>query len=280
MPPWKAAPNVGPKFQHDRSLSDRDVRTITAWAEAGAPEGDPADLPPARTFPHDWTMEGGPDLIVDTGVDFEIPAAGDDVYRCFVVPTSLPDDMYIAGVEFAPGNRRIVHHVLAYVEKDGQARKKDAEEPGPGYTCFSGPRIEKIHGDLGGWAPGNEANFLPDGVGRTLPRRADVVLQVHYHPSGKVESALFKQLPPRLPALMFAEEVAKRIEKKSLPDAEGVDQAHIGKLATNLTAESAGQLLYGLVAACRQAGIDPESALRKECDRVMRDVESRVQARN
>ncbi len=93
MPPWKAVPNVGPRFQHDRSLSERDVRTIVAWAEAGAPEGDPADLPPARAFPIDWTMEGGPDLIIDTGADFEIPASGDDVYRCFVVPTNCHEPL-------------------------------------------------------------------------------------------------------------------------------------------------------------------------------------------
>jgi XTP/dITP diphosphohydrolase/tetrapyrrole methylase family protein/MazG family protein len=98
--------------------------------------------------------------------------------------------------------------------------------------------------------------------------------------SGKTESVLFKQLPPRLPALMFAEEVAKRIEKKSLPAADVVDQPHIETLARNLTADAAGQLLFGLAAACRRAGIDPEAALRSECDRVMRDVEARVQARN
>jgi XTP/dITP diphosphohydrolase/tetrapyrrole methylase family protein/MazG family protein len=98
--------------------------------------------------------------------------------------------------------------------------------------------------------------------------------------AGKVESSVFKQLPPRLPALMFAEEVAKRIEKQKLP-AEGiVDGAHAERLAENLTEESAGQLLFGLVAACRRRGLDPEAALRKECDRVMRDVEARVQARN
>jgi len=98
--------------------------------------------------------------------------------------------------------------------------------------------------------------------------------------SGKTESALFKQLPPRLPALMFAEEVAKRIQKKSLPAADVVDQPHIETLARNLTADAAGQLLFGLVAACQRAGIDPEAALRHECERVMRDVELRVQARN
>ena len=50
MPPWKAAPNVGPKFKHDRSLSAQDIATLASWAEAGAPEGDPADLPPPGSF--------------------------------------------------------------------------------------------------------------------------------------------------------------------------------------------------------------------------------------
>ena len=96
---------------------------------------------------------------------------------------------------------------------------------------------------------------------------------------GKTESALFKQLPPRLPALMFAEEVAKRIEKQKLPVDGAVDGARIATLAAGLTEAAAGRQLYELAAACRQRGLDPESALRRECDRVMHDVEARVQAR-
>jgi MazG family protein len=98
--------------------------------------------------------------------------------------------------------------------------------------------------------------------------------------AGKVESTLFKPLPPRLPALMFAEEVDKRIAKKNLPTDGVFDQGHIAKLASGLTEASAGQLLFGLAAACRTMGIDPEMALRKECDRIMRDVEILVQANN
>ncbi len=94
--------------------------------------------------------------------------------------------MYISGIEYQPGNRAVVHHVLAYVDTQGQARKRDADDPGPGYTCFSGPGIE-IHGDLGGWAPGNQPTQLEDGIGRFLPKNADVVIQVHYHPYGKSE---------------------------------------------------------------------------------------------
>ena len=65
MPPWKPAPGVGPKFKHDRSLSGADIATLAAWAEAGAPEGDPADTPPPPKFPDDWAL-GTPDLVVET----------------------------------------------------------------------------------------------------------------------------------------------------------------------------------------------------------------------
>lgn len=96
--------------------------------------------------------------------------------------------------------------------------------------------------------------------------------------SGKAESRLFKQLPPRLPALMFAEDVAKRIAKQNLP-AEGiVDSAAIASRAAGLDEAAAGRALFELAAACRLAGIDPEMALRRECDRVMRTVEDRVAA--
>jgi len=96
--------------------------------------------------------------------------------------------------------------------------------------------------------------------------------------SGKAESRLFKQLPPRLPALMFAEDVAKRIAKQNLPAAGIVDSAAISGRAAGLDEAAAGRALFELAAACRLAGIDPEMALRRECDRVMRAVEDRADA--
>jgi hypothetical protein len=94
--------------------------------------------------------------------------------------------------------------MLAYVDTTGQGRKRDAADPGLGYACFSGPGVE-THGDLGGWAPGNEPSRLPDGVGRALPKGADVIVQVHYHPSGKPESDR-----PRI-GLHFARSPVKQI---------------------------------------------------------------------
>lgn len=94
--------------------------------------------------------------------------------------------------------------------------------------------------------------------------------------AGKRESHVFKKLPPRLPALMFAEDVAKRIEKQRLP-ADGVlDAPAIARRADSLTPEVVGRELFQIAAACRARGIDPEMALRRECDRVMREVEARV----
>src|SRR5262249_14103397 len=119
--------------------------------------------------------------------DFTIPATGGDIYRCFVLPTNLGEDKYVSAIEYRPGNRRVVHHLLSYVDTSGEGRKKDAADPGQGYSCFAGPGIE-IHGDLGGWAPGNEPSRLAEGVGRSLPSGSDVVLQIHYHPSGKEET--------------------------------------------------------------------------------------------
>jgi AhpC/TSA family/Copper type II ascorbate-dependent monooxygenase, C-terminal domain len=186
MPPWKADPHVGVKFKDVRTLSEGDIATLTAWAEADAPEGNPAEMPPQPKFADDWQL-GTPDLVVDIGADYAVPASGDDIYRCFVVPTHLENDQYVSAVEYRPGNRRVVHHILAYVDTSGKARDRDRAEPEPGYTCFGGPG-EPIHGGLGGWAPGNEASALPEGIGRSLPKQSDVIVQVHYHPQGKAET--------------------------------------------------------------------------------------------
>ncbi|WP_435011125.1 hypothetical protein P12x_002423 [Tundrisphaera lichenicola] len=183
MPPWKPASGFGPKLRHDRALSTQEVATITKWVAAGSPAGEDRDLAPARPFGEGWTL-GTPDLVLEPLEDFAIPASGPDIHRCFVIPTDLPTDVYISAVEYRPGNRRVVHHLMAFIETAGAGRARDSADPGPGYDSYSGAGVD-IVGDLGGWAPGNEASHLPEGVGRSLPRKADVILQIHYHPGGK-----------------------------------------------------------------------------------------------
>ena len=90
--PWNAAPSSGAALRGDRSLSGAEIATITRWADADAPEGNPADLFPPKRFPDGWLL-GTPDLVLDIGADFALAASGEDVYRCFVVPTDLPKDV-------------------------------------------------------------------------------------------------------------------------------------------------------------------------------------------
>ncbi len=185
MPPWKADEGRE-KFHDARRLSDAQVQTIAKWAETGAPEGKAADLPPTPRFSSDWHL-GQPDATFEPEIEYSLGAEGDDVYRCFVVPTNYAADRWVSAVEVRPGNRAIVHHVIVYVDTSGEARRKDAADPGPGYTS-SGSIEFKAAGSLGGWAPGNLPRLLPEGVGMLLPKGADLVLQVHYHRSGKPET--------------------------------------------------------------------------------------------
>ncbi len=186
MPPWKPTPGFGPALDHSRALSEKDVQKLIDWAEAGAPEGNVNDVPSTPTFASGWKL-GTPDLVLKLPAPYSVPASGEDIYRCFVIPSGVMENRFVEAVEYKPGNRRVVHHILGFVESKGQARKKDAEEPGEGYTCFGGPQVE-IQGELGGWAPGNEQKRLPEGVGRFFPAKGDVILQVHYHPNGKPET--------------------------------------------------------------------------------------------
>lgn len=178
MPPWKPVSGFG-EFQDVRRLSEAEIAVIRDWAAADAPEGNPSDLPPARQWSGTWTL-GTPDAILAPETAFEVPSADRDLYRCFVIPTSFPDDRYLSAAEFLPGNRAIVHHVLTYLDTNGASVKLDEADPGPGYTCFGGPGFLPA-GGIGGWAPGSRPQVKPDGVGTLLPAGARVVMQVHYH---------------------------------------------------------------------------------------------------
>ncbi len=96
--------------------------------------------------------------------------------------------------------------------------------------------------------------------------------------SGRVESGIFKEQPPRLPALMFAEVVWKQIEKKQLRGVNAVNSAQITKLGETMTDETLGRALFELAAAARAQGLDPEGALRRITNEVMQDVENHPQA--
>jgi hypothetical protein len=196
MPPWKI--NAGVSFRNERMLSDRDITTLAAWVDDGAPEGDLRQAPPPKEFAEGWIL-GEPDLILEAKEDFIIGPGGRDLYRCFVLPTGLTEDRFVAAYQVKPGNPRIVHHTLNFIDTSGRGRqleaagqKKEKErkraeyDVGPGYSQSMGIGFLPS-GNIGGWAPGQQPYRLPDGYGWRLPKSSDIVLQVHYHRDGRVE---------------------------------------------------------------------------------------------
>ncbi len=182
MPPWKPTAGVGPKLKHDQSLTRAEIGVLAAWAAAGAPLGNPNDLPAPTKFADGWKL-GPPDLVLEPSEGFPIPASGPDMYRCFVLPTNLARDSYLEAVDYSAGEREAVHHLIAYIDATGQGRRLDDEAPGSGYTASGGPGFDAR--ELSFWTAGTEPHHLPEGVGIALPNHSDIILQVHYHPYGK-----------------------------------------------------------------------------------------------
>ena len=163
-------------------------RRSKEWADAGCPEGDPADAPKPREFAGDWPL-GPPDVILTMSEPQELSADGDDVFRVFVLPTDFPSDRWIRGVDFKPGNRKVVHHIIAAIDASGKARELDAQAPGPGYEAVGGfGDGVPLRGFLPIWTPGSRPRYAPENAGYILPSKADVLIQVHYHRSGKPET--------------------------------------------------------------------------------------------
>jgi thiol-disulfide isomerase/thioredoxin len=203
MPPWLAEPGHG-EFQDVRRLSETEIRTLAEWADLGMPEGSPKDAPAPKAWTDEWFL-GKPDLVLEVPEPYSVSGTGVDEFRVFVLPTGLTEDKQVVAVDFRPGNARVVHHVVSFVDPTGQGRKLDAADPGPGYGF--GPGGIKIPGAAiqGVWAPGNLPRFLPKGVGRPLSKNADVVIQVHYHKTGRTESDRTRM------ALYFAREPVQRM---------------------------------------------------------------------
>ena len=189
MPPWPASTAFGGPFADQRVLSDAEIATLRAWAEGGTPEGDPKDAPPPRVFAStEWPL-GAPDLVLTNSEPYPLGASGDDEFRVFVLPTKFAKDRWIRAVDFQPGNRKVVHHVIAGIDSSGKAREKDVADPLPGYSSVGGfGDGVPLRGFLPIWTPGSRPRYTPKDAGYVLPAGADVLIQVHYHKSGKPET--------------------------------------------------------------------------------------------
>jgi len=188
MPPWHAAHGFG-EFKEERRLSDDQISSLAAWVAQGMPQGDPAKMPKLPAFTEGWHL-GKPDLILEMPTAYDVPASGPDIYRNFVVPTNLTEDRWVRAIEFRPSARKAVHHVLIGYDASGAVRKLDGADGHPGYSATMGGSFTSTanSGSLGGWAVGNTPELLPEEFALSLPKGSDIVLQMHFHPTGKPET--------------------------------------------------------------------------------------------
>lgn len=188
MPPWKAVPGHG-EFSDVNRLTDEEIELIARWADSGSPRGDVKQEPKAPTYASGGWMNGKPDLILKPDREFTLGADGSDVYREFVIDPGLKETVYVTAMDVRPGNRKVVHHVIAWLDSYGlsaQAAKR-TNDGQPGYNGSGGGPGFIPGGALGGWAPGQSVKRLPEGVGFELKPTDKLVLEIHYHKNGKVE---------------------------------------------------------------------------------------------
>ena len=170
MPPWHLDKTVGiRKYKNDISLNDKEIATITKWIDSGSPQGNPADMPPARTFaPEDAWHIGKPDLIVPMNGTHTMYKKGPDWWIDYFAEIPITEDRYIKAMEIRPGNRRIVHHVVMYV----------IEPDAPPGTPETGVNLHE-------YAVGKYGDTFAENTSRLLKKGSRLRFDMHYFANGE-----------------------------------------------------------------------------------------------
>ena len=219
MPPWHADPTHG-EFLNDRRLSETEKATLVSWANAGAPEGTPSDLPAQPTYATEWTI-GQPDAVFSMQEDYPIPAEGTIAYQYFEVPTTFTEDKWIQAMEVRAGNPNVLHHVIVYARNPPPAAALQTAQSAPSAPpmprpapLFSLPEYAtqipagqtggrplppeqrkplgpndrpapRMGPSIGGFAPGQFTRIYQEGSAMRLPAGSTLILQTHYTANGK-----------------------------------------------------------------------------------------------
>jgi len=188
MPPWFADPHYG-KFSNDRSLKQSEIHTLVAWVDAGAPQGNPKDMPPPREFVEGWAIPK-PDAVIELPAPYEIPATGTIEYQHILIPAPFKTDKWVQFAEARPGDRTRVHHIIAFIREPGSQWLKDAK-PGIPFVpakvkADENSDTSELPSDfLVGYAPGQPPEMYGPGEAKLIKAGSDIILQIHYMTNGK-----------------------------------------------------------------------------------------------
>lgn len=181
MPPWHIDKTVGiQEFKNDRSLSDEQIATILEWVDSGAARGNPADMPPPRSWPENegWMFAelfDEPDLVIQSP-HYTMPAQAQDVWYRPVVETGLTEPRWVRAIEIRPttiDGRRITHHALARLQQDEpeELRSNDDDDIGPGLFME--------------WAVGKQGELMRPNSGKLMLPGSQIAWDIHYHAVGE-----------------------------------------------------------------------------------------------
>ena len=187
MPPWKPEPGYGGPFIGDRRLSDAQIDLFARWVDAGAPEGNPADLPPTPEGRTEWRL-GQPDLVIEMPEPYTLRADGDDVFRKFAIPIPTTEMRYVAGLEFQSSiGGRVVHHANMRLDPTPASRTLDERDPAPGFDDVTPFDAQFPFGHWLGWTPGQDRPLAAEGMAWRLDAGVDMLLELHLMPTGQPE---------------------------------------------------------------------------------------------
>ena len=173
MPPWHIDKSVGIQdFENDRSLTGAEIDTIVRWVDAGAPRGNPADMPPPVEFADDdvWNFAGlfgGPPDLVIHSAPYTVPAVAQDRWWKPEVPTGLTEDRWIRAIEIRPSSvdgRRITHHALARLQQEEDGDLGAASDVGPGLLME--------------WAVGKQGEIMRPNSGKLIKAGSSIVWDI------------------------------------------------------------------------------------------------------
>lgn len=177
MPPFHAAGAIG-RYQHDPRLTEEEIATVTKWVDAGAPKGNPKDMPAPREWKTGWAS-GEPDLILKVKQAYPLKASPQDQYVFFVFDHVFAQDTWIRSIVTRPGNAKVVHHANTHVVPPM------LKVPAEGY--FAGDFDPGARGTImiSGWVPGSNDVMLPEGTAVRIPKGMRFGIQIHYGPNEK-----------------------------------------------------------------------------------------------
>lgn len=183
MPPWKADGHPD-EFVAQPRLTPDEIAMFRRWAES--PMEGPGTAPAPPTWAEGWYL-GTPDLIVTLPAGFTLPGENSDAFRIFAVPLKVAATKYVRGIEFHPGNARVVHHANIRIDRTNGSRRLDDADPLPGYDGLMARTAEYPDGHFLGWTPGQIAPLVDPDLAWRLDPGTDLVVQLHMQPSGRPE---------------------------------------------------------------------------------------------